>query len=66
VRLELDACAHRLAAGHRLQVLVMGGSHPRFARNSGTDEPAATTSRLVASTHTVHTGRLELPYYASL
>jgi putative CocE/NonD family hydrolase len=30
--LRLDACAHRFAAGHRVQVLVAGGAHPRYAR----------------------------------
>ena len=37
VRLELDAVAHRFTAGSRIRVLVAGGSHPRFARNLGTE-----------------------------
>lgn len=61
VRLTLDACAHRFAAGHRLRLLVAGGSHPRFARNLGTGEPAAESSRMVPSVHTVGGARLTLP-----
>jgi uncharacterized protein len=66
VRIELDAVAHRLPAGSRIRVLVAGGSHPRFARNLGTDEPPIAGRRLVSATHTVHHGdggisRLVLP-----
>ena len=66
VRIELDAVAHRFPAGSRIRVLVAGGSHPRFARNLGTDEPPITGRRLVPATHTVHhgdggTSRLVLP-----
>ena len=66
VRIELDAVAHRLPAGSRIRVLVAGGSHPRFARNLGTDEPPVAGRRLVSATHTVHHGdggisRLLLP-----
>jgi uncharacterized protein len=53
VRLELDPIAHRFGAGHRLRLLVAGGSHPHFARNLGTDEPAATGTTLRRSTRTV-------------
>ncbi|GAT02765.1 CocE/NonD family hydrolase [Mycolicibacterium fortuitum] len=56
VRLELDAVAHRFKAGSRIRVLIAGGSHPRFARNLGTAEPAISGSRLVPATHTVHHG----------
>jgi putative CocE/NonD family hydrolase len=66
VRIELDAIAHRFRAGSRIRVLVAGGSHLRFARNLGTDEPAITAQRLAAATHMVHHGaggisRLVLP-----
>ena len=66
VRVELDAVAHRFPAGSRLRLLVAGGSHPRFARNLGTDEPPVTGRRMVDATHTVHHGiggisRLVLP-----
>lgn len=43
VALELDAVAHRFAAGHRIRLLVAGGSFPRWERNLGTDgDPSAT------------------------
>jgi putative CocE/NonD family hydrolase len=61
LRIPLDPCAHRLAAGHRLRLLVAGGSHPRFARNTGTGEPPAAATTLVPATHTVRGGRVVLP-----
>jgi len=66
VRLELDAVAHRFPVGSRLRVLVAGGSHPRFVRNLGTDEPAASGTTMQVQRHTVHHGagavsRLLLP-----
>jgi putative CocE/NonD family hydrolase len=56
VRIELDPCAHRLTAGHRLRLQVSGGAHPRFFRNTGTAEPPATAVSLVPSRRTVHHG----------
>ena len=56
ITLQLDPCAHRLAAGHRLRLVLGGGAHPRFARNLGTGEPLATGRSLVPSVHTVHHG----------
>jgi uncharacterized protein len=53
VRVELDAVAHRFAAGSRIRVLVAGGSHPRFARNLGTGDPAVSGQTLRPATHTL-------------
>jgi putative CocE/NonD family hydrolase len=53
VRIELDAVAHKFAAGSRIRVLVAGGSHPRYARNLGTDEPAVSGQTLRPATQTV-------------
>jgi putative CocE/NonD family hydrolase len=66
VRIELDAVGHRFAAGSRIRLVVAGGSHPRFARNLGTDEPPLTGREMATATHTVHHGdrgvsRLVLP-----
>jgi hypothetical protein len=66
LRLELDTVAHRFHAGCRIRLLVAGGSHPRFARNLGTDEPPTTSTRLNPSNHVVAHGqggvsRLVLP-----
>lgn len=60
VRLELDAVAHRFKAGSRIRLLIAGGSHPRFARNLGTAEPAISGSQMVRATHTVHHGQGEV------
>jgi putative CocE/NonD family hydrolase len=49
VRVRLWPTAYRFAAGHRIRVQVSSGSHPRFARNTGTGEPLATATRLVAA-----------------
>jgi predicted acyl esterase len=54
VRIELDATAHRLRAGSRIRLLIAGGSHPRFARNLGTGEPAVTARTMATSHHAVH------------
>ncbi len=66
VTIELDAIAHRFPARSRIHVMIAGGSHPRFARNLGTDEPMVTGVRQAAATHRVHLGagglsRLLLP-----
>jgi uncharacterized protein len=46
VRLELDSVAHRFAAGHRIRVLIAGGSFPRWEGNLGTgDEPATSIAK---------------------
>jgi putative CocE/NonD family hydrolase len=66
VRLELDACAHRFAAGHRVRLLVSGGSFPRWERNLGTDDDPATSTAMVPSRRTIDLAgsRLLLPVKA--
>lgn len=61
LRIELDPCAHLLAAGHRLRLVVAGGAHPRWARNTGTAEPPAGAVTLVPSVHTIRGGHVNLP-----
>jgi uncharacterized protein len=66
LRIELDDIGYCFRAGTRLRVLIAGGSHPRFARNLGTGEPAITGTAMVTATHTVRLGdetpsRLVLP-----
>ncbi|WP_328648813.1 CocE/NonD family hydrolase [Amycolatopsis sp. NBC_00348] len=58
--LDLGACAHRFAAGHRLRLQVSGGAHPRYARNPGTGEPIATATTFTATRYTVHCARSTL------
>ena len=66
LELRLDACAHRLPAGHRLRLQVSGGSHPRYTRNEGTGAPPGTGTELRPCLHTIwHTAdaasRIVLP-----
>ncbi|GFG85559.1 CocE/NonD family hydrolase [Mycolicibacter algericus] len=63
VRVEMDAIAHRFAAGSRIRVLIGGGSHPRYAANLGTGEAPVSGTRVQPTVHTVRFGasRLLLP-----
>ena len=70
VVIRLDAIAHRFDAGNRIRLQVSGGAHPRYARNLGTDEDPATSTRLVPSRRTLCHGaggfsRVLLPYRPS-
>jgi putative CocE/NonD family hydrolase len=53
VQVVLDPVAHRFQAGHRLRLQVSGGSHPHLARNLGTGEPPAASTRMVPSHRSV-------------
>ncbi|WP_125079564.1 CocE/NonD family hydrolase [Mycobacterium sp. P7213] len=63
VRIELDQIAHRFAAGSRIRLLIAGGSHPRYARNLGTGEPAISGAAQRPAKHTIDLAgsRLLLP-----
>jgi uncharacterized protein len=54
VSIALWATAHCFQKGHRIRVQVAGGSHPRYARNTGSGEPLATASTLITADHTVY------------
>ncbi|MEU9323541.1 CocE/NonD family hydrolase [Streptomyces canus] len=54
VRVRMDACAHEVKAGHRIRLLIAGGSHPRYARNEGTSATPGTGTELRPCTHTIH------------
>jgi putative CocE/NonD family hydrolase len=54
VQFELWPVAHRFRAGNRLRLQVSSGAHPRYARNTGTGEPLATASTLVAAQQAVY------------
>ena len=45
ITIELWPNAHRFKSGHRVRLQVSSGSHPRYARNLGSGEPVATTTR---------------------
>lgn len=66
VRIELDAVAHRFASGHRIRLLVAGGSFPRWERNLGTGGDPATSTQLRPSHRTVQLAgsRVVLPVRA--
>jgi len=49
VTLECWPTAHRFRRGHRLQLIVASGAHPRYARNPGTDEPLGSATAMVSS-----------------
>jgi putative CocE/NonD family hydrolase len=66
---DLWPIGHRFAAGHRLRVQVASGSHPVYARNLGTGEPAATAVDMVTNDVAVHhapdrASRVVLPHLA--
>lgn len=44
---KLHATAHCFKQDHRLRLLIASGAHPRFARNTGTDEPIGEATTLV-------------------
>ncbi|MFI5850922.1 CocE/NonD family hydrolase [Micromonospora chalcea] len=59
---------HRFAAGHRVAVQVSSGAHPRYARNPGTGEPAATAATTVRAEQEIshggaHPSRIDLPVW---
>jgi putative CocE/NonD family hydrolase len=56
VEVTLPDTAHRFLAGHSLRLLVAGGAHPRYARNTGTGEPAGTATRTKPVTHRIGHG----------
>jgi putative CocE/NonD family hydrolase len=47
LNIKLHATAHAFKRGHRLRVLVASGAHPRYARNTGSDEPFGTATQLL-------------------
>lgn len=68
INLRLHASAHTFLRGHRLRLIVASGAHPRFARNTGTDEPLAEATTLVPADIEIfhdpdHPTTLHLPVY---
>ncbi|MBN9309023.1 CocE/NonD family hydrolase, partial [Devosia sp.] len=46
---RMHAAAHTFRRNHRLRVVVASGAHPRYARNTGTDEPLGEATTLVSA-----------------
>ncbi len=44
---RLNATAHCFKRDHRLRLIIASGAHPRYARNTGTDEPFGTATTLL-------------------
>jgi putative CocE/NonD family hydrolase len=66
IELDLVAVAHVFRAGHRIRLLVSSGAHPRLVRNTGTNEPLSTATRLEPADQEVfhdpaHVSTLTLP-----
>lgn len=65
---RMHATAHTFKRGHRLRLLVASGAHPRYARNTGTDEPLGEATTLVAADMEIfhdpqHPSAIQLPVY---
>lgn len=54
IHLDLWQTAHRFNKGHRLRLQISSGAHPRFARNTGTEEIATTTQMIPADQSIFH------------
>ena len=63
--LDLRGTAHTFRAGHRVRVMVAGGSFPQYPRNPGTGENPLTARVLHTNRHTVRVAggvsRVRLP-----
>ena len=69
IAINLWPTAYRFRCGHCLRLQVSSGAHPRFNRNTGTGEPLATATILLAAEQTVyhdreHPSALTLPVTA--
>ncbi|MEO6015301.1 MAG: CocE/NonD family hydrolase [Devosia sp.] len=65
---KLHATAHCFKREHRLRIVIASGAHPRFARNTGTDEPFGTATKLVPVDIEIfhdpaHPSAIHLPVY---
>lgn len=64
--IDLWPTAYRFGSGHRLRLQLSSGAHPRWTRNTGSGEPLATASRLLAAEQSIfhdlaHPSRVILP-----
>ncbi|MEU4236962.1 CocE/NonD family hydrolase [Actinoplanes sp. NPDC026619] len=66
VIVSLLPTAHRFRAGHRIRIQISSGAHPRYARNTGGDEPAGAARTLHRANQEIlhdpaHPSRIVLP-----
>jgi putative CocE/NonD family hydrolase len=60
LKLNLSPRAHRFLKGMRVRVIVAGGSHPQYLRNTGTEESAMTASEMKNVDYVVyHSGEMK-------
>ncbi|TVR23828.1 MAG: CocE/NonD family hydrolase [Anaerolineaceae bacterium] len=68
VTVDMWATAHEFRRGHRIRVQVSSGAHPRWLRNSGTDQPFPQAITFEPADQTIyhdaaHPSALILPVY---
>jgi putative CocE/NonD family hydrolase len=68
INFRLHATAHTFLRNHRLRLLIASGAHPRYARNTGTDEPLAEATTLLPVDLEIfhdpdHPTAIQLPVY---
>ncbi|MFE9068572.1 CocE/NonD family hydrolase [Streptomyces violaceusniger] len=62
ITVPMSSTAHRFLPGHRVRLQISGGAHPRYARNTGSGEPALDATTLTPVRITVHGASvLDLP-----
>jgi putative CocE/NonD family hydrolase len=54
ITIDLWPTAHRFSRGHRVRMQVSSGTHPRYARNTGSGEPLASATRLVVADQSIY------------
>jgi predicted acyl esterase len=54
VRIDLWPTAYQFRPGHRIRLQVSSGTHPRYARNTGSGEPLATAATLYTAQQALH------------
>ncbi len=54
VVIDLWPTAHRFRAGHKIRLQVSSGAHPRYARNTGSGEPLASATKLIAADQSIY------------
>jgi putative CocE/NonD family hydrolase len=49
IGIEFWPTAYRFRRGHRVRIIVAGGAHPRYSRNSGSGEPLGDATTMVVA-----------------
>jgi putative CocE/NonD family hydrolase len=70
IEIGMIPTAHRFQKNHSLRLQVSSGSHPRFARNLGTDEPIPIATRMESSEKSIcrdakYPSSLTIPVYVT-